>query len=260
MKYEDVRYDVEGEIAVMTIARPEVRNALRERTWRELTEAVEAFGADKSLRVAILTGAGDRAFCAGADMKAKLGAAARPLGERPVDLFDQALGRCRKPLIAAVNGYAVGGGFELALMCDLVVASEGASFGLPEVSRGLIPNAGGLIRLGRWLPRSLAMELALTGSFVSARRAYELGLVNRVVAVGDLMKEALGLAGLVAKHSPRALAAARTIVRRARDWPEETASQRIEDLEETKALRASDDARRGMEAFLQNREAQWNEL
>src|SRR5215469_1272588 len=184
----------EGRVAIVVMDRPEARNAMNLEMTDQLDATYDQLAEDDETWAVVLTGAGDRAFCAGQDLsevgmalqRAQSGARRRPSGG-----FGGITRReFPKPLIAAVNGFALGGGFEICLACDLVVAEEHASFGLPEVKRGMFAGGGGLVRLGRRVPMTLALEVAMTGQPLSAQRAYELGLVNRVVPSGQAVRAA----------------------------------------------------------------------
>jgi enoyl-CoA hydratase/carnithine racemase len=247
-----VRTERIGSTLLITLGRPEVRNAVNAATATALAAALDELEADPALRVGVLTGEGGT-FSAGMDLKAAL------RGESP-DVEGRGFGgltesRPDKPLIAAVEGFAMGGGFELALACDLIVAAEDARFGLPEVKRGLIAAGGGVIRLPERIPHHLAMEFLLTGEPVDGRRAGELGLANRVTGKGQAVAEALRLAERVAANAPLALAAVKRVVRAAEGASDEEAFafQRGE----MKTLMASDDVREGMTAFAERRPARW---
>lgn len=246
-----------GHVAILTLSRPEVLNAVSAEMSLRAGEALEEIDGDPGLRVAIITGRG-RAFCAGADLKA-LAAGQRGLPPVP------AWGFCgitqhviAKPLIAAVNGLAHGGGLEIALSCDLVIASTGATFALPEVKRGLIAGAGGLVRLAGQIPPRLAMEIALTGEPVSALRAAELGLVNAVVEPARLMEEAMALAGRIAANAPLAVQASKRVLQRivAGTRPEEALGWALTSAE-AGTVRTSEDAREGPRAFAEKRDPVW---
>jgi enoyl-CoA hydratase/carnithine racemase len=194
-----------GHVEVLTINRPEARNAINTAVTEAMTAALDDLEQDDSCWVVVLTGAGDKAFSAGMDLKAfAAGEAAGIMGGRG-GFGGIAERRFPKPLIAAVNGSALAGGCEIMLSCDLVVAVDHATFGIPEVKRGLIAGAGGLFRLQARLPLSVALELALTGEPIDAARALELGLVNRVVPADRLMDEALALAEVIADNAPLAV-------------------------------------------------------
>ncbi|HEX6857488.1 MAG TPA: crotonase/enoyl-CoA hydratase family protein, partial [Streptosporangiaceae bacterium] len=211
---------VEDGVAVLTINRPEARNAINGAVARSLAALADEMDARKDVSVIILTGAGGY-FSSGMDLKGFLtgdlpnvpGRGFGGLVERPPV----------KPVIAAVEGYALAGGFELVLSCDLIVASEEARFGLPEVSRGLVAAAGGLLRLPRRIPYHLAMEIALTGEHFAAPVLREAGLISSLVPAGQALEAAKALAGRVAKNAPLALAATKRVVVESADWPAEEA-------------------------------------
>ena len=203
----DVLYSTSGSIAYITINRPAARNALQVQTMMELRDAFERAKNDPDVRVAILSGAGDKAFAAGADIEeiSRLtGAEAIEFSKRGQAIFD-AIETMGKPVIAAVNGYALGGGCELAMACTLRVASENAVFGQPEVKLGLIPGYGGTVRLPRLVGSGRAIEMLLTGDTLTARDALTIGLVNQVVSVSDLMPAAEALARKMMRNGPLAL-------------------------------------------------------
>src|SRR5918995_2431268 len=204
---------VEGGVLVVTIERPEARNAVNLAVAEGIAAALDALDGDDSLRAGILTGAGGT-FSAGMDLKAFVA------GERPF-VPDRGFAGIaqrppRKPLIAAVEGWALAGGFEVALSCDLIVAARDARFGIPEVKRGLVAAAGGLFRLPQRIPYHLAMELALTGDPVGAERAAELGIVNRVTEPGAALDGARELAATIVRNAPLALQASKAVLQRAR--------------------------------------------
>jgi crotonobetainyl-CoA hydratase len=244
-------------VAVVTLNRPEVLNAVNGDLSRRAGQVLAEIDADPEVRAAIITGSG-RAFSAGADLKA---IAAGDPRQRPVTAWGFAgitQHYISKPLIAAVNGLAYGGGLEIALSCDLIVAATTASFGLPEVKRGIIAGAGGLVRLAGQIPPRLAMEIALTGDPVSATRAAELGLVNAVVEPDRLLDEALALASRVAANAPLAVQASKRVLQRivAGTRPEEALGWALT-AAETAALRTSEDAREGPRAFAEKRTPVW---
>jgi len=260
---EAVRFERRGHLALVTLDRPEARNALNpemlvrlEGAWREIRE-------DAGIRAAVITGAGERAFCAGADLARTIPLLA---GQRAAeDAFDRALladtGLAAravlfdfdpgKPLIAAVNGAAVGGGFELLLATDLRVAVPEASFGLPEVKRALFPGGGGPVRLPRQIPAARALEMLLTGDPVRAEEALALGLVNRVVPRPELLATALALGEAIAANGPLAVQAVRRAARELRDLPEGEALREAARLSEP--VFRSEDAVEGPRAFLEKR-------
>jgi enoyl-CoA hydratase/carnithine racemase len=242
-------------VEVITINRPEARNAINGAVSQEMSIALDELEADKYCSAIVITGAGDRAFSAGMDLKAfaagELGAiASGPGGFGGITQRD-----FKKPVIAAVNGAALAGGCEIMLSCDMVVAAEHATIGIPEVKRGLIAGAGGLMRLPRRLPLAVAMELGLTGEPISAKRAYALGLVNRVVPIERLLDEALELAGLIAANAPTAVRWSKRIMKESqflneRDGWKLTAEAAAE-------VFSSPDALEGAVAFAEKRPPQW---
>ena len=244
--------DVADGVAVITINRPEARNAVNGEVARGMAAAVEEFDARRDISVLVLTGAGGT-FSAGMDLKGFLTgdapvAAGRGFGgivERPPS----------KPVIAAVEGYALAGGFELVLACDLVVASEAAKFGLPEVRRGLVAGAGGLIRLPSRIPYHLAMEIALTGEHFPAARLAEAGLVNKLVPAGQALPAAKELAGRIALGAPLALAASKLVIVESADWPSGEAFARQGEI--IGPVFRSKDAKEGATAFAEKRPPAW---
>ncbi len=239
-------------VLVVTIDRPQARNAVTAAVAQGIAEAMDRLDADDDLRVGVLTGAGGT-FCAGMDLKAFV------RGERPVVAGRGFAGVTRqppvKPLIAAVEGYALAGGFELVLACDLVVAGEGATFGIPEVKRGLVAAAGGLLRLPERIPYHQAMELALLGNHIPAARARELGLVNRLVADGAALDAALQLAGEIVANGPLAVAASKRIVASVSAWPGDEMWERQAEI--AGPVSASKDAIEGATAFAEKRAPVW---
>ncbi|WP_297004242.1 enoyl-CoA hydratase-related protein [uncultured Corynebacterium sp.] len=249
-----------GYTLLVTINRPEVRNAVNRDVALGLGEALELAERTPEVRTVVVTGAGDRAFCAGADLRA---AAAGELGTTKEPLKSWGFGGfvrhwISKPVIAAVNGFALGGGTEIALASDLVVAAETATFGLPEVTRGIMAAAGGAFRLPRQIPLKAAMETMLTAEPIAARRAFELGMVNRVVPAGEVLSAALDLAARINRNAPLSVQATKRVARgiidgavtaEAADWD---ANNR-----EAAALMTTADAMEGMSAFAQNRSPEW---
>ena len=239
-------------VLLITLNRPDARNAVNAELAQGVADALDRLDAEPELRVGILTGAGGT-FCAGMDLKAFAA------GEMPAvegkGFGGLAQAPPEKPLIAAIEGFALAGGFELALACDLIVAARDARFGIPEVKRGLIAAAGGLIRLPNRIPYHLAMELALLGEPVGAERAAQIGLVNRLTEPGGALEGALALAGTIAANAPLALRASKRMVRYAVDLSEEDAWSRQEQI--VGPLFASEDAREGAVAFAEKREARW---
>jgi enoyl-CoA hydratase len=244
--------EVRDGVLVLVINRPFAKNAFNLALSAALSHGLDLFEADKTLQVAVITGAGGT-FSSGADLKAIL------TGERPHTKARGGFGIMKrppeKPLIAAVEGYAVAGGFELALCADLIVAARDAKFGLPEVKRGLVAVGGGLLRLPRRIPYHLAMEIALGGESFSAERMHQVGLVNRIVDPGTALQAALDLAGKLAQNAPLALRATKQIMASSYEWTGESAWEQQRRYAEA-ALR-SEDAKEGARAFAEKRRPVW---
>lgn len=241
-----------GAVLVITINRPEARNALNAAVAHGIAAAVDELDGDDSLFVGVLTGAGGT-FSSGMDLKAFLAGETPVVGDR--GLCGITMRPPRKPLIGAVEGWAVAGGFELLLACDLVVAAESARFGVPEVKRALVAGGGAALHLARRLPLALALELLLTGDPIGARRAAEVGLVNRVTEPGQALAEALILAATIAANGPFAVAVTKQVARSASDWTSAEGWQRQDEL--MLPVFASEDAREGATAFAEKRPPVW---
>lgn len=241
-----------GRVLVLTMNRPEAKNAMSLQLSQELAEAFDELDRRPDLSVGVITGAGGT-FCAGMDLRGFArgeipivpGRGFAGLVERPP----------RKPLIAAVEGYALAGGFEIVLASDLVVASDRATFGLPEVKRGLTANAGGLLHLRDRIPYHVAMELVLTGRILPAAEAAELRLVNRLVPAGEALDAALALAGEIARNAPIALATSKRVMVESADWP--LAEKFARQHEFVQPVRESADAKEGARAFIEKRDPVW---
>jgi enoyl-CoA hydratase len=249
---DEVLTDADAGVLLITLNRPEARNAVNAAVARGVAEALDRLDADDELQVGILTGAG-KGFCSGMDLKAFVA------GERPhvegrgfAGLVQRGP---RKPLIAAIEGFAVAGGFEIALGCDLIVAARGARLGIPEAKRGLIAAGGALIRLPKRIPYHLAMELALTGDPIDAERAHAVGLVNRLAQPGEALDVGRELAAVVAANGPLAIAASKQILSAAVDWTEREAWRGQGQLAEQ--VFNSEDAREGATAFAEKRAPVW---
>ncbi len=252
MAYENILVAVDDRIAVATLNRPQVLNALNRATMDELVDALETFERDEAIRCVVLTGAG-RAFAAGADINEFRGVSSvQMLSQHRFQQWER-IRRITKPIIAAVNGYCLGGGCELAMLCDIIVAAEGARFGQPEIDLGLMPGAGGTQRLPRAVGKHRAMELILTGKQITAGQAYEWGLVNRVVPSEMLMDEAMALARAIAEKAPVAVRLAKEAILKALDTPLETGLDHERKL--FYLLFATQDKDEGIEAFLNKRKA-----
>jgi enoyl-CoA hydratase/carnithine racemase len=203
--FKTLRYEEDDGVAVVTLDRPEVHNAFNQDMQEELRQLWRDLRGHDPVRVIILTGAGDKAFSAGMDLKAFASGEGGSIMGAPGGFAGITQRTFSKPIIAAVNGAALAGGCEIMLACELVVAADHATFGIPEVKRGLFAGAGGLIRLPKRLPLAIALELALTGESIDADRALALGLVNRVVPAGRLIEEAFALADVIADNAPLAV-------------------------------------------------------
>jgi enoyl-CoA hydratase len=247
-----VSTEVDGGVAVITINRPEARNAVNGAVAQGIASAIDELDARKDVAVYVLTGAGGT-FSAGMDLKGFLSGDDPTLGGRGFAGITER--PPAKPIIAAVEGYALAGGFEIALSCDMIVASSEAKFGLPEVTRGLVAGAGGLLRLPQRIPYHTAMELALSGEHYPASRMAELGLVNRVTEPGEAVRTARELAGRIAENAPLALAATKRIIVESRDWP--SSEQFARQGEIMAPVFGSKDAMEGAAAFAEKRKPAW---
>jgi enoyl-CoA hydratase len=249
---DSVLTEVDQGVLVVTINLPEARNAINTETAVAIGEAMERLDDDRSLVAGVITGAGGT-FCAGMDLKAFLA------GERPSIPGRGFAGIVEqppvKPIVAALEGYAIAGGFEIALACDMLVAAEDAKFGLPEVKRGLVAAGGGLLRLPQRVPYHLAMEWSLTGELIPAQRGYEVGLVNRITPKGGALDEALRMAKAIAANGPLAVAASKRILVEAPEWPAAERFDRQREINEP--VRSSEDAREGATAFKEKRAPRW---
>jgi enoyl-CoA hydratase/carnithine racemase len=256
MAYEYVKYEKKGRIAYVTMNRPEVMNSVHPLATAELSQVWDDFIGDEEVWIAILTGAGDKAFSAGNDLKytAQKGF---PSGPRPKGGFGGLTDRTDiwKPLIAAVNGYALGGGFEMALACDIIIAAEHARFGLPEPRVGLMAGAGGVHRLPRQIPLKTAMGFILTGKHMTAQEAHRLGIVNEVVPLKDLMPTVEKWAGGILECAPLSVRASKQAAMMGLDLPLETALARSYSI--TQRMFHSEDVVEGPRAFAEKRKPQW---
>jgi len=243
-----------GHVEILRINRPEAKNAVNTEVAHGIEDALDDVEADPSVRVVVLTGTGD-VFSAGADLKMVAAGDSRGFTTKRGGFGGIVMRDFPKPIIAAVNGTAVAGGFEIALACDLIVAADTAWFGLFEVKRGLFAGGGGLIRLPRRVPLALAMEIAIAGSTIDAARAYSVGLVNRVVPAADVVDTAIGLAEEIAANSPLAVRNTRRMVRDAGDLTEEQAWKRSAEL--SQEVFASPDSVEGARAFAEKRPPVW---
>ena len=257
MTFENLLIARDGAVAVVTFNRPKVLNALNAQTLAELANAIEAFKADAGVRAIILTGSGEKSFVAGADINelaVQTPVEGKEHARRGQQIFD-AIEHLGKPVIAAVNGFALGGGCELAMACTIRIAADTARFGQPEINLGIIPGYAGSQRLPRLVGKGIALEIMLTGDMLSAQRAYEIGLVNRVVPAAELMAEAKQLAHALASKAPIAIRYIIEAVNQGLDAPFPVG----EFLETTLfgAIASSTDMKEGTTAFLEKRKAVW---
>lgn len=243
----EVLSELTNNVLVLTLNRPDAGNALNGALSEALHGELERAGENPDVRAIVITGAGEKIFCAGMDLKAF--AAGEDIAK--IGMGFAALRKCRKPLIAAVNGHALAGGFEVVLMCDLVVAVDSARFGIPEVKRGLFA-AGGGVRLPARIPLAVAMEMGLTGDPIGADRAKELGLINEVVPAAGLRDAALALAGRVTANGPLAVQATKQLML---DELGNGNPQLMAELQ--KSVFSSEDAKEGATAFAQKRAPEW---
>lgn len=254
MSDQPIRFETEGAVAIITLDRPERRNAIDAALGDALAAAIDRLEADPVLRAGVLCGAG-KVFCAGMDLAAFAGGGHAAILERPGGLGGLTERRRAKPLVAAVQGAAVAGGFELALACDMIVAEEGARFGLPEVMRGLIAGAGGALRLATLIPPARAREILLTGRLFDTAEAWELGLLSRRCPAGEARAAALALAQEIAAHAPLAVRGTLAASRLAGGMPPGVAWAQNSAL--LRACVESEDAKEGARAFLERRAPVW---
>jgi len=248
---DEVLTEVKDGVLIVTINRPEAKNAMNKAAAEGIAAAMDRLDAEDDLRVGILTGAGGT-FCSGMDLKGFLRGESPSIEGRGFGGVVQA--PPKKPLIAAVEGYALAGGLELMIACDLVVANAGAKFGIPEAKRGLVAAAGGVMMLPDQIPERIAMELALTGDFIDAGRAYELGLINSVTD-GSALDGALELAGRIAANGPLAVRVSKQVLKESRSWAMEDRYSNQGKL--IAPVFVSEDAREGAAAFAEKRAPNW---
>jgi len=255
MTYQNILTSVEDHIGIVTLNRPKVLNALNNELMEELVNALENFDRDDKIRVIILTG-GERAFAAGADIKEMSEETTVSIMLKDRFATWDKIRNIKKPIIAAVSGYALGGGCELVMNCDIIIASESAQFGQPEINIGVIPGAGGTQRLTRVVGKHKAMELILTGRPMLAKEAFELGLVNKLVPVELFMEEAKAMAKEIAKKSPVAVRLAKEAVLKTYDT---SISEGLQfERKNFYMLFSSEDQKEGMKAFLEKRPASFS--
>ncbi|MFW5634594.1 MAG: crotonase/enoyl-CoA hydratase family protein [Erythrobacter sp.] len=247
----EVLTEVDDGVLIVTINRPEAKNAMSKAAAEGIAAAMDRLDSEDDLRVGILTGAGGT-FCSGMDLKGFLRGESPTVEGRGFGGVVQA--PPAKPLIAAVEGYALAGGLELMIACDLVVANAGAKFGIPEVKRGLVAAAGGVMMLPDQIPERIAMELALTGDFIDAKRAYEIGLINQVTD-GPALDAAKALAAKIAANGPLAVKVSKQVMKESRGWAMEDRYKKQGDL--IAPVFVSEDAREGAAAFAEKRKPNW---
>jgi enoyl-CoA hydratase len=254
MSYISILVETSGHTGLITLNRPQAMNALNNQLMRELTDALEAFDKDDAVGAIVITG-NEKAFAAGADIKEMVGKSIHQMMDSDHLAAFGRIRTIRKPVIAAVSGWALGGGFEIALSCDMIVASDSAKFGLPEINLGVFPGAGGTQRLVRAVGKAIAMEMILNDRKLTAQEALHHGLVNRVVSVEDYLTKALKLAEEIASRAPLAVRAAKRMINHSYD------SFLTDGLAEEKQifynLFSTEDQKEGMNAFVEKRQPNW---
>jgi len=256
--FEFIRYEKADHVAYLTLNRPEVMNALHPPAHVECARALEDFEQDTGAWVMIITGAGDRAFCAGMDLRYRAQEGQAPVQIPPggfAGLTNPRGCKVTKPIIAAVNGYALGGGLELAMACDIVIAADSATLGLPEVKRGIIAGGGGVHRLPRQMPLKIAMGYLLTGRHMSAQEAHRWGLVNEVVPAAELMAAAKRWADEIVEAAPLSVRASKEAALLGLEMTLEEAYNTT--FPATQKMRGSNDSREGIAAFAERRKPNW---
>ena len=255
MSYEYILTRTEGRVAIAQFNRPKAYNALSPELLQELMHALEAFDVDEDIGCIVVTG-NEKAFSAGADIKYMAGAAApADMLNSPLIVQWERLAKISKPIIAAVSGFALGGGCELAMACDMIVASESAKFGQPEINLGVIPGAGGTQRMTRAVGKALAMEIILNDRRLSAQEAQQVGLVNRIVPVETYLEEAIAFAAEIAARAPVALRLAKEAINAVFEMPLQAGLNHESRL--FYMLFSTADQKEGMDAFVNKRQAKW---
>jgi enoyl-CoA hydratase len=254
MPYEMILTETHGQVGLITFNRPQAMNALNNQLMRELMDALESFDKNEHIRVMVVAG-NEKAFAAGADIKEMADKSIHQMMDTDhVAVFGR-IRTIQKPVIAAVSGFALGGGCEVALSCDMIVASESARFGQPEITIGVIPGAGGTQRLTHAVGKAIAMEMVLNNRTLSAQEALQFGLVNRVVAVSDYLREALKLAEEIAGRAPLAVAAAKKMINQS--FERFLSDGLAQEKQVFYNLFASEDQKEGMRAFIEKRKPEW---
>ncbi len=254
MKYEMILTEIRGRVGLITLNRPQAMNALNNQLMREVMDALAAFDKNDAIGVMVITG-NEKAFAAGADIKEMADQSIQQMMDRDhVAVFGR-VRTIRKPVIAAVSGWALGAGCEVAMSCDMIIASESAKFGQPEITIGVMPGAGGTQRLTRAVGKAIAMEMILNNRTLTAQEAHQFGLVNRVVPVNGYLDEALKLADEIASRAPLAVRSAKKMINQAY---ERTLADGLEvEKQEFYDLFASEDQKEGMQAFIEKRKPEW---
>ena len=254
MPYEMILAETRGQVGLITLNRPHVMNALNNQLMREAMDALEAFDKNDTIGAMVITG-NEKAFAAGADIKEMANKSIQQMMDTDHIAVFGRIRTIRKPIIAAVSGWALGGGCEIAMSCDIVVASETARFGLPEVTIGVIPGAGGTQRLTHAVGKALAMEMILNNRMLSAQEALQYGLVNRVVPVDAYLDEALKLAEEIASRAPLAVRTAKKMINQT--YERTLAEGLTVEKQEFYNLFATEDQKEGMKAFVEKRKPEW---
>jgi enoyl-CoA hydratase len=254
MTYEMILSEIRGHVGLITLNRPQVMNALNNQLMRELMDALEAFDKDDDIGAMVITG-NAKAFAAGADIKEMAGKSLQGMMDQDHIAVFGRIRTIKKPIIAAVSGWVLGGGCEIALSCDMIIASESAQFGQPEINIGVIPGAGGTQRLTHAVGKAIAMEMILNDRRLTAQEAYQLGMVNRVVPVDGYLDEALKLAEEIASRAPIAVRAAKKMINQA--FEATLAEGLAAEKQEFYNLFATEDQKEGMRAFIEKRKPKW---
>ena len=254
MSYEMILTEIRSRVGLITLNRPKALNALNNQLMLEIMDALEAFDSQEGIGAMVITG-NEKAFAAGADIKEMADQSSDEMQNNDYTAVFDRIRSIRKPVIAAVSGWALGAGCEVAMSCDMIVASESAKFGQPEITIGVIPGAGGTQRLTRAVGKAIAMEMILNNRTLTAQEAYQFGLVNRVVPVETVLDEALKLADEIASRAPLAVRAAKKMINRV--YEESLSDGLAEEKREFYALFSSEDKKEGMQAFIDKRKPEW---
>ncbi|HLO33773.1 MAG TPA: enoyl-CoA hydratase-related protein [Anaerolineales bacterium] len=254
MSYEMILTETRGHVGLIRLNRPQALNALNNQLMRELMDALEAFDKNEAVGAMVITG-NEKAFAAGADIKELADKSIQQMMDHDHIAVFGRIRTIQKPVIAAVSGWALGGGFEVALSCDMIIASESAKFGQPEINIGVIPGAGGTQRLTHTVGKAIAMEMILNDRKVTAQEAYQFGMVNRVVPVESYLEEALKLAEEIASRAPIAVRVAKKMINQAFERP--LSDGLAEEKQQFYNLFATEDQKEGMKAFVEKRKPAW---